>query len=506
MTKTFYITTPIYYVNDAPHIGHAYTSISCDVIARFMRLDGHLVRFLTGTDEHGQKVAQAAEKSGISPQNFVDIVSETFRNLLGTLNISADDFIRTTQERHKEAVQHLWTKLFNKGDIYLGKYAGWYSVRDEAFFFESDLIEGKAPTGAEVIWVEEESYFFRLSKFQEPLLRFYKENPDFIGPKKRMNEAFRFVEGGLKDLSVSRTSFTWGIPVPNDPKHVMYVWLDALTNYLTATGYPEHNEAETLWPADIHMIGKDILRFHAVYWPAFLMAADLPLPKRVFAHGWWTNEGEKISKTIGNVIDPIELVDSYGLDAVRYFLMKEIPFGNDGDFSRKALVQRVNSELSNKLGNLVQRVLSLIMKNCSGVLPTPGSLAEKDENLLNHSYDVITQIRPLIQEDQSIHKVLQLIWDIIDDANKYIDESAPWSLKKTDFPRMETVLYTLAETIRCIGILIQPFMPNAAGKILELLNVPGEKQNFSSLTPDDKLLPQTKINAPTPIFPRIEEV
>ncbi|MFQ5959591.1 MAG: class I tRNA ligase family protein, partial [Alphaproteobacteria bacterium] len=357
----FYVTTPIYYVNDSPHIGHAYTSLACDALARFMRLDGREVKFLTGTDEHGQKVEKAATAAAESPQAFVDRMSRQFSDLSTPMAFTNDDFIRTTEARHVASVQQLWRELVKRDEIYLDKYAGWYSVRDEAFYAESELVDGKAPTGAPVEWVEEPSYFFRLSAWQERLLAFYDANPGFVGPETRRNEVVSFVKGGLTDLSVSRTSFRWGVPVPDDPDHVMYVWIDALTNYITAVGYPDtaHAEYRRFWPADLHMVGKDILRFHAVYWPAFLMAAELDPPRRVFAHGWWTNEGQKISKSLGNIIDPLALVARYGLDQVRYFLLREVPFGNDGDFSHRAMVSRMNDDLANDFGNLVQRVLSM---------------------------------------------------------------------------------------------------------------------------------------------------
>lgn len=383
MSAHYYLTTPIYYVNDKPHIGHAYTTLACDALARFKRLDGYEVKFLTGTDEHGQKVETAAANAGVDPQTFTDKVSLNFRDLAGAMNFSNDDFIRTTEERHKKACQAIWNKLLEKGHIYLGAYEGWYSVRDEAFFTETEVVDGKAPTGAPVEWVEEPSYFFDLSKWQEPLLKYYEEHPEFIAPSARRNEVMSFVKSGLRDLSVSRTSFKWGVPVPGDDAHIMYVWLDALTNYITAAGYPdtESSDFKAFWPADLHMVGKDILRFHAVYWPAFLMAADLPLPKRVFAHGWWTNEGQKISKSVGNVIDPLELIEKYGLDQVRYFLLREVPFGNDGDYSHTAMVNRMNSELANDFGNLSQRVLSMIAKNCDGKVPAHGDFTDADKTL-----------------------------------------------------------------------------------------------------------------------------
>jgi len=397
----YYITTPIYYVNDAPHIGHAYTTLACDVLARFKRLDGYDVMFLTGTDEHGQKVEKSARDAGMEPLAFCDKVSENFRAMTAALNFSNDDFIRTTEERHVRSCQALWERLTDSGQIYLGSYAGWYAVRDEAFYGEGELVDGpdgrkRAPSGAEVEWVEEPSYFFRLSTWQEPLLEFYGKNPDFAAPETRRNEVVSFVSSGLKDLSVSRTSFKWGVPVPGDPDHIMYVWLDALTNYITAAGFPDidSDTYRTYWPADLHMVGKDILRFHAVYWPAFLMAAGIEPPKRVFAHGWWTNEGQKISKSLGNIIDPFQLVELYGLDPVRYFLLREVPFGNDGDFSHRAMVGRLNGDLANDLGNLAQRVLSMVHRNCDAVMPEPGALSDADAALMASARGLLDDIRP----------------------------------------------------------------------------------------------------------------
>ena len=392
-TDNYFITTPIYYVNDVPHLGHAYTTIACDALARFMRLDGKEVMFLTGTDEHGQKVEKSAHSAGELPSDFTDRVSQRFRDLAAKLGISNDDFIRTTEQRHIKASQAIWTALVKSGDIYLGSYAGWYSVRDEAFFAEGELINGEsgerlAPSGASVEWVEEPSYFFRLSRWQQPLLDFYEKHPHFILPATRRNEVVSFVEGGLQDLSVSRTSFRWGVPVPGDNNHIMYVWLDALTNYLTATGYPDPLNVtfQKFWPATVHVVGKDILRFHAVYWPAFLMSAGITPPKRVFAHGWWTVEGRKMSKSLHNVVDPFDLIDKFGLDQVRYFLLREVPFGSDGDFSEAALIQRGNSDLANDLGNLAQRVLSMIHQNCEAALPRPNAYIDSDNALLGHAH------------------------------------------------------------------------------------------------------------------------
>ncbi len=497
--KTFYITTPIYYVNDKPHIGHAYTSIACDVLARFKRLDGYRVKFLTGTDEHGQKVEKSAQAAGVSPQEFVDMVSESFRELSEQLNLSNDDFIRTTQERHIRSAQSIWERLEANGDIYLGSYAGWYSVRDEAFYAESELVDGKAPTGAPVEWVEEPSYFFRLSAWGERLLAFYEEHPDFIGPESRRNEVISFVKGGLNDLSVSRTTFSWGVPVPGNPDHIMYVWLDALVNYLTAAGYPDTECAEfqDFWPATVHMVGKDILRFHTVYWPAFLMSAGIELPKRVYAHGWWTNEGEKISKSLGNVIASNQLVDVYGLDQTRYFLMREVPFGNDGNFSRTAMVQRINSELANNIGNLTQRTLSLIYKNCDQTVPTPATMPDTDRTSL------LADIRGAM-DAQAFHQALGAIIALASEANEKIDREAPWALKKdgTDeaLTRMHQVLYELADDIRVIAVLLQPFVPDSAAKILDQLQLSEEMRQMDAV--NTPLAPGTVLDKPEGVFPR----
>jgi methionyl-tRNA synthetase len=500
---SYYITTPIYYVNDSPHIGHAYTSLACDVLARFMRLDGKDVLFLTGTDEHGQKVEKSAAAAGVAPQDFADRVSQNFRDLAKRMNFSNDDFIRTTEPRHITAAQALWDKLTEKGEITLGSYAGWYSVRDEAFYGESELVNGKAPTGADVEWVEEPSYFFRLSAWGDRLLEFYDANPDFIAPRSRRNEVVSFVKSGLRDLSVSRTSFSWGIPVLSDPKHVQYVWLDALANYITEVDYPDlaSEKWRQYWPADLHMVGKDILRFHAVYWPAFLMAADLAPPKRIFAHGWWTNEGQKISKSLGNVIDPLRLIETYGLDPLRYFLLREVPFGHDGDFSHAQMIKRINTDLANDLGNLAQRVLSMINKNCGGRVPEPGPLAPADETLLAAARGLFATVRAELAE-QAFHRALEAIWTVISDSNRYVDEQAPWTLRKTDQARMASVLYVLAETVRHLAILVQPVMPDSAAKLLDQLAVAADRRGFGALTPADALKPGTELPPPTGVFPR----
>mmetsp|Transcript_11044 Transcript_11044/g.32007 ORF Transcript_11044/g.32007 Transcript_11044/m.32007 type:complete len:586 (+) Transcript_11044:289-2046(+) len=506
--RPFQITTPIYYVNDKPHIGHAYTSTACDVLARFMRLSGREVFFLSGTDEHGQKVEQSAEKKGIPPQQFVDEVSVSFTELLDLLEITNDKFIRTTEQAHKESVQHLWTSLVDKGYIYKGTYSGWYSVRDECFYNESELVDGKAPTGAEVEWVaKEDSYFFKLSAFEDKLMEYYEANPDFIAPKTRRNEVTAFVEGGLRDLSVSRTSFSWGVPVPDDDDHIMYVWMDALTNYISALGYPNtdaDSDYSKYWPAAMHIVGKDILRFHAVYWPAFLMAADLPLPKRIFAHGWWTKDGEKISKSLGNVIDPVDLVETYGVDQTRFFLMAETNFGSDGDFSDKAMLLKVNNNLANELGNLCQRTLSMVFKNCGKATPTPGDFTEEDEALLASARGLHERCATAISEQkiqQYANELIEMVWD----ANKYIDAMAPWVLRKTDEQRMGTVLYVIMEVLRHVAILYQPIIPGSANKILDLLSVPEENRSFEHLEGEEyKIQPGTPISKPKGVFPRIE--
>ena len=496
----FYITTPIYYVNDRPHIGHAYTSVACDVLARYKRLSGDNVKFLTGTDEHGQKVEKSAKAAGISPKAFVDEVSQHFRDMADMMNISNDDFIRTTESRHIQTAQALWKKMAANGHITLGAYKGWYAVRDEAYYQESELVGGKAPTGADVEWVEEPSYFFNLSQWGEKLLAFYEANPKFIQPESRRNEIISFVKGGLRDLSISRTTFSWGIPVPGDEKHIMYVWLDALTNYLSALGYPDLQG--DFWPANLHMVGKDIIRFHAVYWPAFLMAADLPIPKQVFAHGWWTIEGEKMSKSLGNAIAPSTLVSEFGLDQTRWFLMREVPFGNDGNFSREGLINRINSELANNIGNLVQRTLSLIHKNCGGMIPE-GNASVQDEVLVATAYNPL-RFKAFMEEKQ-FHLAMEEIVLLGNLANQFIDREAPWALKKTDEGRMCHVLYHLAESIRCIALHLLPFIPASAAKMLDLLAIPDEERSFSHLSTAFALKPGTLLPPPAPVFPRFSE-
>lgn len=513
MTKPhFYITTPIYYVNDKPHIGHAYTTIACDVIARFKRLDGFDVKFLTGTDEHGLKIFQTAQKEGVTPQELTDRVSVNFRQLKEPLNLTFDQFIRTTDPDHKKAVQTIWQKMQAAGDIYLDKYAGWYATRDEAFYGEDEITtdaSGKkfGPHGVPVEWMEEESYFFKLSAWQDRLLEFYEKYPDFIQPSYRRNEVVSFVKGGLRDLSISRTTFDWGVKVPGDEKHVMYVWVDALTNYISALGYPDTNapEYKKFWPADVHMVGKDILRFHAVYWPAFLMSAGLEVPKTVFAHGWWMVEGQKMSKSIGNVLSPYDLIAQYGVDQLRYALLREITFGQDGDFSKDGITTRINAELANNIGNLVQRTLSQIAKNCDGKVPQPGVLEDADNELLHKSGAEMLKAMRLELDKFQMNKVIEEIVNVAHAANLYIDEQAPWTLKKTDPARMATVLYVLAEAIRNIGLALQPFCPDAAARILDQVAIAPDARDFAHIGALHALKPGVALPAPSGVFPRIVE-
>ena len=508
---SFYITTPIYYVNDVPHIGHAYTTLACDMLARFKRLDGFDVRFLTGTDEHGQKVQKSAAAAGEDPQAFCDRVSERFKGLLAAMDFTNDQFIRTTEDRHKQAAQALWHRIAANGHIYLDSYAGWYAVRDEAFYGENELSDGPdgtkiAPSGAPVEWVEEESYFFDLSAWQQPLLDFYDANPDFVLPRSRLNEVRSFVAGGLRDLSISRTTFDWGVPVPDAPGHIMYVWIDALTNYITALDFPDTGPTSTFakyWPQALHIVGKDILRFHAVYWPAFLMAADLAPPARVFAHGWWTKEGQKISKSLGNVLDPFDLVERFGRDPVRYFMMREVPFGNDGDFSADAFVTRCNADLANGIGNLAQRTLSMIHKNCDGRVPEPGALSTDDQAFWQQVDSTLTEVRPHM-DAQALHTGLETVWSRVAAADAYISAQQPWALKKTDPDRMNTVLYVVAEAVRQLAILMQPIVPAAAGRLLDQLGQGADARHFQALGPGHRLTPGTPIAKPQGVFPRIE--
>ncbi|ATU72464.1 methionine--tRNA ligase [Komagataeibacter rhaeticus] len=508
MTRRYYVTTPIYYVNGAPHIGHAYTSVAADVIARFKRLAGFDVFFLTGTDEHGQKVEQAAQAAGMTPIAFADRVAADFRDMYDTMAISYDDFIRTTEPRHVQGAQALWKKLEENGHIYLDAYEGWYATRDECFYGEEELIDGPdgkkvAPTGAAVEWVKEPSYFFDLSRFGDRLLELYETRPGFIEPASRRNEVISFVKQGLRNLSVSRTSFSWGIPVPGDPKHVMYVWVDALANYLSAVGYPDAGAARWgFWPANLHLVGKDILRFHAIYWPALLMAAGLPLPDRVFSHGWWTIEGQKMSKSLGNVVDPRDLVTEFGLDPIRFFLMREMPFGGDSDLSRRAIISRMNVELANDLGNLAQRTLSQIARNCDGKLPPQGTHTPEDTKLLAPA-SLLVQIMHEQIDRQALTDALEEVWKLIRACNAYIDHQAPWKLKKTDAARMGDVLRVLADALRIIATVLQPYMPGSMDRMLTQLGVAEGERTFASL---DVPLPAGRaLPAPQGIFPRYVE-
>jgi methionyl-tRNA synthetase len=505
----YFLTTAIAYPNGPPHIGHAYEAIATDAIARFMRLDGYDVFFLTGTDEHGRKMQQTAAEAGISPRELTERTVPRFRAMVERLECSNDDFIRTTEPRHYRASQAIWERMAKNGDIYLSKYSGWYSVRDEAYYGESEIAVGsggerRGPTGSPVEWVEEESYFFRLSKYQERLLALYREHPDFVLPETRMNEVTRFVKGGLQDLSVSRTNFDWGIPVPDDPKHVMYVWVDALTNYITGVGFPdtESEQFRRYWPADLHVIGKDILRFHAIYWPAFLMSAGIAVPRRVFSHGFLFNRGEKMSKSVGNVIDPFELADAYGVDPLRYFFLREVPFGQDGNYSHEAIVNRINADLANDLGNLAQRSLSMIARNSGGVLPQPGKLSAADEAILAAADAMIAAARRAM-ETQQLHQVLNAIWSVVAEANRYFAGEAPWALAKTDPGRTGTVLYVTAEVLRQIAILTQPFMPVSSGTLLDLLTV--RERDFAALGAAHRIAPGAKLPPPAPVFPRYQE-
>ncbi|GGD89096.1 methionine--tRNA ligase [Aureimonas endophytica] len=509
MAERFYLTTAISYPNGRPHIGHAYELIATDAIARFKRLDGYDVMFLTGTDEHGMKMLQTARAEGIAVRDLADRNAAEFQRMAEVLGASNDDFIRTTEERHKLACQEIWRRMAASGDIYKDAYSGWYSVRDEAFYAE-DETEVRAdgnrygPQGTQVTWVEEESYFFRLSAFQDRLLAHYEANPDFVGPAERRNEVVSFVRQGLRDLSVSRTTFDWGIPVPGDEKHVMYVWVDALTNYLTATGFLDDGERAAFWPADLHVIGKDIVRFHAVYWPAFLLSAGLPLPKRVFAHGFLFNRGEKMSKSVGNVVDPFSLVANYGLDAARYFFLREVPFGQDGSYSHEAIVNRTNSELANDLGNLAQRSLSMIAKHCDGRVPQPGAFGEADKAILSTSGALLIAAREAVDR-QEIHAMLAPIFAVVAEANRYFAGQEPWALRKSDPARMATVLYVTAEVLRRVAILLQPIMPESMAKLLDILAVAADERSFTELTPDIRLEAGRAMPAPAAIFPRYVE-
>jgi methionyl-tRNA synthetase len=504
----YYVTTAIAYPNGPPHIGHAYEAIATDAIARFMRLDDYDVFFLTGTDEHGIKMLQTAGKEKLSPSELVARNVPRFQAMVERLECSNDEFIRTTEPRHHAASIAIWQKMEANGDIYLDKYSGWYSVRDEAYYDESETTlaaDGQryGPLGTPVEWVEEESYFFRLSAYQDKLLDLYRTNPDFVLPKERLNEVMSFVKGGLQDLSISRTTFDWGVKVPGNPKHVMYVWVDALTNYITAVGYPDTNSAEfrRYWPADLHVIGKDIVRFHAVYWPAFLMSAGVAVPRRVFSHGFLFNRGEKMSKSVGNVIDPFALADAYGVDQLRYFLLREVPFGQDGHYSHEAIVNRINADLANDLGNLAQRSLTMIARQLGGALPKPEALSGADRAILAAADAMIGKAREAMKTQQ-LHQVLNAVWAVVSETNRYFAGEAPWALAKSDPARQRTVLYVTAEVLRQVAILSAPFMPSAAARLLDLLAVPAEERNFQRLGGTHRILPGAALPAPTAVFPR----
>ena len=505
----YYITTAISYPNGAPHIGHAYEALVTDAMARFYRLAGRDVYFLTGTDEHGLKMQQTAEREGVAVQDLANKNSDQFEEMVKLLNCSNDDFIRTSEDRHKLAAQEIWRRMAAAGDIYIDTYAGWYSVRDEAFYDESETEVNAAgerigPQGTPVEWTEEETYFFKLSEYQDKLLAHYEAAPDFIGPNSRRNEILRFVEGGLRDLSISRTTFDWGIKVPDAEEHIMYVWVDALTNYLTGVGFPDEASESfgKYWPANIHIIGKDILRFHAVYWPAFLMSAGLPLPGRVFAHGFLLNKGEKMAKSLGNVVSPTDMVDLYGVDQVRYFFLREVPFGNDGNYSHEAIVNRVNADLANDLGNLAQRSLSMIVKNLEGVIAAPGEFTAEDKAILAQVDGLLPEALAAMDETQP-NKAVEVIWRAVSEANKYFAAQEPWALKKTDPARMGTVLYVTAEVIRQVAILAQPFVPEGAGKFLDLLQQGDDKRDFDALGEGGRLASGIVLEKPQPVFPRI---
>ncbi|HZA09906.1 methionine--tRNA ligase [Mycobacterium sp.] len=511
--KPFYVTTAIAYPNGAPHVGHAYEYIATDAIARFKRLDGFDVRYLTGTDEHGQKMAETAAAEGVPTAQLARRNSDVFQRLQEQLNISFDRFIRTTDPDHLEASKVIWQRMNDAGDIYLGTYSGWYSVRDENYLSddETTVLEGGTrvaiETGAPVTWTEEPTYFFRLSAYTEKLLAHYQAHPEFIGPDVRRNEVISFVSGGLRDFSISRTTFDWGVPVPDHPDHVMYVWVDALTNYLTGVGFPDTQSEmfRRYWPADLHMIGKDIIRFHTVYWPAFLMSAGIELPRRVFAHGFVYNRGEKMSKSVGNVIDPVALIDEFGVDQVRYFMLREVPFGQDGSYSEEAIITRVNADLANELGNLAQRSLSMVAKNLDGVVPEPIALTDDDNELLAAADGLLDKARAHF-DAQAMHLALEAIWLVLGAANKYFSAQEPWVLRKSDDPedrkRFGTVLYTTMEVVRIAALLVQPVMPESAGKLLDLLGQPADQRSFAAL--GTRIAPGTVLPAPTAVFPRYQ--
>lgn len=509
MSEPYYITTAIAYPNGDPHVGHAYEYIATDAIARFKRLDGFDVRYLTGTDVHGLKMAETAAKLGMPTAELARANSDVFQRLQEKLNISFDRFIRTSDADHYEASKAIWTRMVDAGDVYLDKYSGWYSVRDERFFTEGettvdgDGIRVATETGTPVTWTEEETYFFRLSAYTDRLLALYSEHPEFIEPEVRRNEIVSFVSGGLRDLSISRTTFDWGVPVPDHPDHVMYVWVDALTNYLTGVGFPDtDSEAfQRYWPADLHMIGKDIIRFHTVYWPAFLMSAGIELPKKVFAHGFLFNRGEKMSKSVGNVVDPNNLVDTFGLDQLRYFLLREVPFGQDGSYSEDGIIGRINADLANEFGNLAQRSLSMVAKNLDGVVPTPGEFTPEDSELLDAADALLEKVRGHF-DATAMHLALESIWSVLGAANRYFSAQEPWVLRKSDPARFATVLYTTLEVVRIAALLSQPVMPDAMAKLLDLLGQPEDARAFTAI--GTRLAAGTALPAPTGVFPRYQ--
>ena len=511
MSKNFYITTPIYYPSGKPHMGHAYSSIVADIFARFKRLENYNVLFLTGTDEHGQKIQKEANKNNKDPKIFCDELSETFRSLTKTLNLSNDDFIRTTENRHHKSVIAIWNRLIESGDIYLDKYSGWYSVSDEAFYDDDEIEEknGKKiskSSGSTVEWVEEESYFFKLSAWSKKLLEFYKKNPNFILPASRKNEVVKFVEKGLKDLSISRTSFTWGIPVPKDKKHVIYVWLDALTNYISALNFPniEDKKYKDFWPADVHIIGKDILRFHAVFWPAFLLAAKLPLPKRIFGHGWILSDDKKMSKSLGNILDPLEIIEKYGIDQLRYYLVKEVSLGNDGSISLENLKNCINNDLANNYGNLCQRVFSFIKKNCNNKIPLSTKLNDTDKKLLNNLKNSLPRLISLMN-NQELNEYIKTVVSFSFDANKYFNDSEPWAVRKKDPERMDAILFTIVEQIKNISILLNPIIPNATHNVLTMINISDQNISIDKIRDDNILDHKKEIGSSKILFTKIED-
>jgi len=511
MNKNFYITTPIYYPSGKPHMGHAYSSIVADIFARFKRLENYKVLFLTGTDEHGQKIQKEAKKKDKDPKIFCDELSETFRNLTKILNLTNDDFIRTTEKRHHDSVIEIWNRLVKSGDIYLDKYSGWYSISDEAFYDEDEIetINGNKTSklsGSVVEWVEEESYFFKLSAWSNKLLEFYKENPKFILPISRKNEVVKFVEKGLKDLSISRTSFTWGIPVPKNAKHVIYVWLDALTNYISALNFPntENDKYKEFWPADVHIIGKDILRFHAIFWPAFLLAANLPIPKRVFGHGWILSDDKKMSKSLGNILDPIEIINKYGIDQLRYYLVKEVSLGNDGSISMENLKNCINNDLANNYGNLCQRVFSFIKKNCENKIPKGSKYNKLDESLMGNLKDAVPKLVSLMN-NQELNEYIKMVVNFSFEANKYFNDLEPWAVKKKDPDRMKTILNTITQQIKNISILLNPIIPDATNKVFSIMNISKDKINIDKINDDNFLNYDKELNNLEILFNKIEE-